>query len=97
MGKPFATEECTGCRACELACSYHHRKIFAPNKASVHIEKDERDEEFGITIHRAPGEGRPACNCPEDDLFCLNYCPEKARAELRAAIEGKTLVGKQGG
>ncbi|UCE35790.1 MAG: 4Fe-4S binding protein [Deltaproteobacteria bacterium] len=23
------TEKCTGCRSCEIACSYHHRRVFS--------------------------------------------------------------------
>ena len=96
MESAVNTEHCTGCRACELACSYHHRKIFSPSISSIHIKKDEEEVEFGITIYRKPEKGHLACNCPEDDKFCLNYCTEKARDELNAIIEGRVMTGKDG-
>lgn len=32
---------CTGCRACELACSHHHEGVFAPSVARLRVRKDE--------------------------------------------------------
>jgi Fe-S-cluster-containing hydrogenase component 2 len=31
-------EKCTGCKACEAACSYHHGKIFSPKVASLRVD-----------------------------------------------------------
>ena len=30
-------ENCTGCRACELACSYHHTKVFSRQRGSITV------------------------------------------------------------
>ena len=96
MESVFKTEHCTGCRACELACSYHHHQIFSPGISSIHIQKDEREAEFGIRIYRKPEKGHLACNCPAGDQVCLNFCAEKARDELNAIIEGRVMAGKAG-
>lgn len=32
---------CTGCRACELACSYRHEGAFAPSLSRIRVRKDE--------------------------------------------------------
>lgn len=32
---------CTGCRACELACSYRHEGAFAPSLSRIWVRKDE--------------------------------------------------------
>ena len=80
-------DNCTGCRSCELACSYHHQKIFAPSISSIRVKRSEKDGEFGIIIYRESAEGHLACNCPENDESCLNYCPTIARGELKAILE----------
>ena len=33
---------CTGCRACEMACSFAHEKAYSPNYARLHVAKIER-------------------------------------------------------
>jgi Fe-S-cluster-containing hydrogenase component 2 len=30
-------EECTACRACELACSFNHEKVFAPHLSRIGV------------------------------------------------------------
>jgi Fe-S-cluster-containing dehydrogenase component len=73
-------EKCTGCRSCELACSYHHSRLFNPRKASIFIEKIEK---YGI-INIYPYSKLPkneikkrfACDrCKgEDEYQCVKYC-----------------------
>lgn len=86
------TEKCVGCRTCEIACSYHHRKVFSRKIASIKILRWEKEGKFGTVLYRQDEDGRIACdNCK----FCLNYCPEIAREELEAIIERKTAQVKE--
>jgi Fe-S-cluster-containing hydrogenase component 2 len=90
MRSTFFTEKCTGCRACELACSYHHRKTFSPSIASIHIERDDEEGDVWIKIYDEAEDGHLPCNCQEGDRYCLNYCAEKARDGLKAILSEKT-------
>jgi len=83
------TEQCTGCRACELACSFHHHKVFAPTRSRIHIVKDEKTGAIGIAVRRKSGDKHLPCDCPPNDRFCIRYCAAKARDELKAVLEGK--------
>ena len=31
-------KNCTGCRICEMACSFNHKKVYAPSKASLRVD-----------------------------------------------------------
>jgi Fe-S-cluster-containing hydrogenase component 2 len=86
MATVVRSEKCTGCRSCELACSFHHRKVFSPSLASIHIVRDEEEGEFGIEIYRESETGHLACNCPPADKFCMRYCPAVARDQLNAIL-----------
>ena len=50
MGRlTFNYEKCTGCRACELACSFHKEGVFAPSKSRIKIVRiDEEGKGFGL-------------------------------------------------
>ena len=43
-------EKCTGCKSCELACSFHHLKIFKPSMASIEVGIDERERKISIDV-----------------------------------------------
>jgi Fe-S-cluster-containing hydrogenase component 2 len=60
-------EKCTGCRICELICSFHHYKEFNPLKSRVRIIKDERR---GLDVPII------CMNCI--DAPCMNICPVDA-------------------
>jgi len=80
------TKNCFGCRSCELACSYHHRKIFQPAISSIEIKRWEKTGKFGIVLHSQQEHGRMAC---DSCGFCLQFCPTEARDELRAIVKAK--------
>jgi ferredoxin len=85
------TEKCTGCRSCEIACSYHHRKIFSRKIGSIEIKRWEKEGRFGIMLYRQAQDERMAC---DGCKFCLKYCPEVARDELKAVLEGEILLAQ---
>jgi Fe-S-cluster-containing dehydrogenase component len=63
----FNAELCTGCRACELACSFHFNEKFVPSKSRIRIV---RMDEEGIDVPV----GCEHC----DDAVCMLVCPVKA-------------------
>lgn len=44
--------KCTGCRACELACSYHHEKEVSFMFSSIMLYRDERKNYYGVMLKR---------------------------------------------
>lgn len=85
------TQKCTGCKSCELACSYHHRQFFKPSLASIHIERLEARGNFQVNLvhYRQAEDGHLACDCSKSHEFCVLYCPEIARDELKALLRLK--------
>jgi len=60
-------EKCTGCRICELVCSFHHTKEFNPKRARIAVL---RNEETGINIPMVCQQ----CEVP----LCQEACPTGA-------------------
>ncbi|MFC2164937.1 aldehyde ferredoxin oxidoreductase C-terminal domain-containing protein [Acidobacteriota bacterium] len=58
---------CTGCRACEMACSFGHEKVYSPLLARVHVVKL---EEIGVDF---PAVCLRCVNAP-----CAAACPLEA-------------------
>lgn len=63
----FNAENCTGCRACELACSFINEGFFAPSKSRIRIVRIDED---GIDVPT----GCEQC----DNAVCILVCPVKA-------------------
>ena len=83
------TEKCTGCRACELGCSYHHTQTFKPSVASIHVQRLEAKGDFDVklVLYRQAEDGHLACDCSKGNEFCVQYCPMEARDELKALLK----------
>ena len=83
------TTKCTGCRACELACSYHHRQIFSPSIASIRVQRCDVKGDFQVKLvrYQQAEDGHLACDCAGGNEFCLNYCSATARSELEALLK----------
>jgi len=82
-----SNEKCTGCRACEVACSYHHQEgIFNPRAVSLQVHRSEKEGKFSIILYSDMPEekrqGRFHCDlCEgEPEPVCVKYCQPNAIA-----------------
>ena len=75
---------CTGCRTCEIACSYHHRRVFQPSIASIEIGEIKDKLKCDITFYTENANGHLACDrCKgEDQPLCIKYCNAVEKDEL---------------
>jgi Fe-S-cluster-containing hydrogenase component 2 len=82
------TQSCTGCRTCEIACSFHHQGSFKPGVSSIEIV--DRWEELGFAVsfyHKDRGGHRSCDGCRGlDEPICVKYCNVLMREELRALL-----------
>ena len=83
----FETKTCTGCKTCEIACSFRHRKIFNTSISSIEIV--EKGLEFEIQLHESDQDGHLTCDGCEgrEEPNCVKYCPPVNRNELKSVIE----------
>jgi Fe-S-cluster-containing hydrogenase component 2 len=74
------SEKCTGCKACEAACSYHHGKIFSPKVASLWVYRADKEGTMHIKLYAELTEeekkGRFPCDrcVGEPEPLCAKYC-----------------------
>jgi len=59
-------EKCTGCRICELVCSFVHYKVLNPARSRIRIERYDDGRDVAILCH----------NC--EDAPCIEVCPSGA-------------------
>lgn len=67
--------KCTGCRICELACSYYHYSIFNPDLARIYIQKKEHQ-----------GIDQPLICYQCADYPCKEECPVQAFYKTKQGI-----------
>jgi len=60
-------EKCTGCRTCELVCSFKRETVFNPKKSAIRVAKEERIGLDGPVVCQF-------CRRPK----CVEACPEGA-------------------
>lgn len=72
-------DKCTGCRSCELACSFKNHLEFNPAKSNIHV-----------TIYTSDAAYVPLACLQCDDPFCRDVCPTGAIASSEA--EGAYVV-----
>ena len=68
------SENCTGCRMCELACSSFKEGEFAPDRSRVRVIADTLE-----------GWSRPAVCLQCDDAMCMAVCPVQAISKVCTA------------
>lgn len=66
---------CTGCRACEVACSYHHTKAFNPQQSSVRILRNNANGKIAYSL----AESCDLCK-GEKIPMCVDFCAPRAIA-----------------
>jgi len=69
-------DRCTGCRACEMACSYHFSKLFNRKLSAVEVKRNEEEGIFEVIIHKESVAKRNACDLCKDEKIplCVKYC-----------------------
>lgn len=75
------SDRCTGCRSCEMACSFHHTKKFSPSFSSIEVYRNEENGIFKLRIYTTKDtKERVACDlCKnEEEPLCIKYCTTKA-------------------
>ena len=80
--KELATDadKCTGCRSCEIICSYHHNKVFNRRMSSIEAIRD--GGRFQIVVHKTSVNTRFPCD------LCMDCVKQCAAGALRVADEG---------
>ncbi|NLI14593.1 4Fe-4S dicluster domain-containing protein [Pelotomaculum propionicicum] len=70
---------CTGCRICEMICSWSDEGGFDPSRSLITVESiDEKDAHFSIRFD-------PGCkNCG----LCATYCASKALVKEKEQRDG---------
>lgn len=62
-------ELCTGCRTCEVICTFHHTGGMGTGASSLHISKSNHTAEIGWRVDST-------CDgcAGEDEALCVKYC-----------------------
>ena len=68
--------KCVGCRACELICSYHHKKVFMPSISSIKVYELEKGK-YEVSIIKEDQNQRVKCDkCINEEFpLCVTVCP----------------------
>ncbi len=76
-------ERCYGCRACELACSFHQRREFSPRGGSIQVSKDNRSGKIEWLMDST-------CDrCREEEcVLCVKNCSYQALAAVQEEDAG---------
>jgi Fe-S-cluster-containing hydrogenase component 2 len=83
MGKMLVidVDKCTGCKMCELMCSFTHNGEFNPNKARIHVTPFEEQMVWvPVVCHQC------------EDPWCAKICPAGAITVEKDENNKTTLV-----
>ena len=94
----FETEQCTGCRSCELACSFHHTKYFQRGISSIVVTPHVNLLNNYLTFYRESIDNRIACDMCKglDKPLCIVFCPATFRDELEKLLGVHLSAPKDG-
>jgi len=76
-------DRCTGCRTCEIACSFHHNKSFDPARSSIQVSLDRSTGAVSINFDSTCD----GCSNEEEPL-CLLFCPRGVFYVKRNRVAG---------
>ncbi len=100
----FDMPTCGGCRTCEISCSYHHLRAFAPSVSSIkilnkvdgvgyHVQFLEEDGELGRVCDGCAGLEVPycveACKDAEELMSMLQQLPVRIKAKAGSKDAGR--------
>jgi len=63
------SKACTGCRVCELMCSFHHKGVFSPDSSSIRVLSNYRTGMSELSIDSTCDSCRG-----EEQPLCISYC-----------------------
>ncbi len=67
-------ELCYGCRACQLACSFHHTGGFWPERSSIQVS---RNPQTGA-VKWVMASTCDGCRTNDEEPLCVKYCSYQA-------------------
>ena len=70
---------CTGCKTCEMACSFKHHEEFNPSKSLIKILEKENGAGFLITFKEKDILQKTTCSACK---ACESYCPSSNDLDL---------------
>ena len=64
---------CTGCRACEVACSFHWTKSFSPAHSCIQVSRNNSTGLMSLALYAR-------CDLCEDEKepLCIRFCAPNA-------------------
>jgi|GEM_PF-508064 len=66
-------EGCTGCRSCELACSFHKIRSFDPAQSSIQVCRDNSTGLVSVVL-----DNRCDLCASEEEPLCIRFCAPDA-------------------
>jgi len=66
--------KCRACRTCEIACSWHHHRVFSPGLSDIQVTRNNQTGEILWTLDTS------SCDLCKDEEkhLCIKYCLYKA-------------------